>query len=119
MGSLGELLSTRKWPGRIDRRGFLRRLGATSALGGATLLGGHEALHGSGLMTHAQAQDSGGAQGGHGGNGHLGGTVGQVNNERNGFDPHEILTDFDPGAVSRDSSGHTVREYEFVTTDKE
>ncbi|MPZ92997.1 MAG: twin-arginine translocation signal domain-containing protein, partial [Actinobacteria bacterium] len=117
MGPIERNLPRLVTSGRVDRRRFLRRLGATSALGGAALLGGKEALHGSGTLTHEQAQGSEGDQGAS--NGHLGGTVGEVDNERNGFDPHEILTDFDPGAVSRDSSGHTVREYEFVTTDKE
>jgi FtsP/CotA-like multicopper oxidase with cupredoxin domain len=119
MGKLERVPSRRGSSTRVDRRSFLRRLGATSAVGGAALLGGHETLHGSGLLTHAQAQEGGGPQGGHGNNGHLGGTVGEVDNERNGFDPHEILTDFDAGEVSKDSGGRTVREYEFVTTDKE
>src|SRR5918992_2312530 len=105
--------------GRVDRRKFLRRLGATSALGGAAIIGGHEALHGSGLMTHAQAQTGERAQSDHSSNGHLGGTVGEVDNERNGFDPHEILTDFDGGEVSKDASGRTVREYELVAVNKE
>jgi FtsP/CotA-like multicopper oxidase with cupredoxin domain len=119
MGPIGRAFSRYQTSGRVDRRRFLRRLGATSALGGATLLGGHEVLHGSGLMAHAQAQESGKHQGGQGNNGHLGGTVGEVDNKRNGFDPHEILTDFDKGEVSRDRSGRTVREYELVAIDKE
>jgi FtsP/CotA-like multicopper oxidase with cupredoxin domain len=45
--------------------------------------------------------------------------VGEVDHVRNGFDPHEILTDFDGGEVSKDSSGRTVREYEFVAINKE
>lgn len=119
MGPIERAFSRHYTTRMVDRRRFLRRLGATSALGGAALLGGHEALHGSGLIAHAQAQESGGPQGGHGNNGHLGGTVGEVDNERNGFDPHEILTDFDAGEVSKDAGGRTVREYEFVTIDKE
>ena len=117
MGPIGGSFSKRK-EDHIDRRRFLRRVGATSALGGAALLG-HEALHGSGLLAHAQAQEGGDDHGGHGENGHLGGAVGEVDNARNGFDPHEILTDFDPGEVSKDASGRTVREYELVTIDKE
>ena len=42
------------------------------------------------------------------------GTMGRVDHVRNGFDPHAILTDFDGGAVSKDASGRTVREYEIV-----
>lgn len=47
------------------------------------------------------------------------GTVGSVDAARNGFDPHQILTDFDSGEVSRDATGRTVREYQFVATIKE
>lgn len=57
MGPIERAGSRNEISGRVDRRRFLRRLGATSALGGAALLGGHEALHGSGLITHAQAQE--------------------------------------------------------------
>jgi FtsP/CotA-like multicopper oxidase with cupredoxin domain len=45
--------------------------------------------------------------------------VGAVDHARNGFNPHEILTDFDGGITSKDRSGRTVREYEFVAVDKE
>lgn len=47
------------------------------------------------------------------------GTVGSVDAVRNGFDPHQILTDFDSGEVSRDATGRTVREYRFVASIKE
>lgn len=47
------------------------------------------------------------------------GTVGSVDAARNGFDPHQILTDFDSGEVSRDATGRTVREYRFVASIKE
>jgi manganese oxidase len=47
------------------------------------------------------------------------GTVGRVNHTRNGFDPMEILTDFDEGEVSKDSSGRTVHEYEFEVINKD
>ncbi len=46
-------------------------------------------------------------------------TVGEVDHDRNGFDPHHILTDWDTGAVSRDRFGRTVREFEIVAKDKE
>ena len=51
----------------------------------------------------------------HGGHG----AVGTVDHARNGFDPHRILTDFDGGSVSKDRSGRTVREYEFIATVKD
>jgi FtsP/CotA-like multicopper oxidase with cupredoxin domain len=95
--------------GRLDRRRFLKRVGAAGALSGAAVLAGRDLVSG---------------QTPHSGVGHLGlhgglGPIGRVNYARNGFDPHVILTDFDPGEVSRDSSGRTVREYEFVAIDKE
>ena len=36
-----------------------------------------------------------------------------------GFDPADFLTEFDGGEVSRDASGRTVRDYEFVALDRE
>ena len=99
--------------GRIDRRRFLARAGAATAAGGIAALslkdvvraqGKEVAHHMHGLL-------------GRGVHGH--GPVGTVDHKRNGFDPHVILTDFDGGEVSKDSSGRTVREYEFVATNKE
>jgi FtsP/CotA-like multicopper oxidase with cupredoxin domain len=89
----------------LDRRSFFKRAGLAGALGGVAVLRGKEfvrAQHAHQLMQH----------GGHG-------PVGSVNHSRNGFHPHEILTDFDGGETSRDRSGRTVREYEFVAVDKE
>ena len=100
--------------GGLDRRRFLQRIGIAGALGGAAALRGKD-------LVAAQMEHGGdaGASGifGTGGNAH--GVVGEVDHVRNGFDPHEILTDFDPGEVSKDSSGRTVREYEFVALNKE
>jgi FtsP/CotA-like multicopper oxidase with cupredoxin domain len=50
---------------------------------------------------------------------HAMGTVGRVNHKRNGFDPHEILTDWDTGKVSKLPNGQTLREYQIVAHDKE
>jgi FtsP/CotA-like multicopper oxidase with cupredoxin domain len=38
-------------------------------------------------------------------------TVGEVDHERNGFNPSDILTDFDYGNVSKLENGQTLREY--------
>ena len=95
--------------GLLDRRRFLKRTAALGALGGATVLGGKE-------IVAAQGHTHGGID--HSAHGGLG-VVGEVDHARNGFDPHEILTDFDYGEVSRDASGRTVREYELVAVDKE
>jgi len=46
-------------------------------------------------------------------------TVGNVDHERNGFDPYKILTDWDTGKTSTLPNGQTLREYEFVAIDKE
>ncbi|MCQ3978353.1 MAG: copper oxidase [Anaerolineae bacterium] len=45
-------------------------------------------------------------------------TVGEVDHERNGFNPTDILTDFDHGQVSELENGQTLREYNFVAVDK-
>lgn len=52
----------------------------------------------------------------HGGHGDFG-TVGTVDHERNGFDPHQILTEFEYGRVSRLPNGQTVREFSIVSRD--
>ena len=96
--------------GPVDRRSFLKRVGAAGALGGAAVLGGREMLA---AQTHPTGHDAGHALG----HGH--GAMGTVDHARNGFHPLELLTDFDGGTVSKDSSGNTVREYELVTSDKE
>jgi FtsP/CotA-like multicopper oxidase with cupredoxin domain len=96
--------------GRIDRRGFLARLGASGALGGAAILGRDAAWAQDGA-SHSHET--------HRLSGHGLGTVGTVDHGRNGFNPTEVLTDFDSGIVSKDFSGRIVREYEFVVTVKE
>ncbi len=47
------------------------------------------------------------------------GAVGSVNHEANGFDPHEVLYDWDYGQVSTLLNGQTQREYSIVAVDKE
>ena len=97
--------------GGVNRRRFFQRVGAAGALGGAALLGKAEPL----LAQTGHDHSDGMRRASHGGMG----AVGEVDHEANGFDPLEILTDFDAGEVSKDRSGRTVREYEFVTIDKE
>jgi FtsP/CotA-like multicopper oxidase with cupredoxin domain len=46
-------------------------------------------------------------------------TVGEVDHKRNGFDPSEILTDWDTGTVSTLPNGQRLREYRIVAIDKE
>src|SRR5262245_48607846 len=42
------------------------------------------------------------------------GVIGEVDHEANGFDPSNVLTDFDGGKVSRMADGRTLREYRIV-----
>jgi FtsP/CotA-like multicopper oxidase with cupredoxin domain len=53
----------------------------------------------------------------HRGSGHLG-AVGRVDPRSNGFDPHELLRDFDEGTVLREG-GRTVRVFDLVAGDME
>lgn len=46
-------------------------------------------------------------------------TVGEVDHERNGFDPHALLTDWDVGTLSTDPDGRSVRIFDMVAEDKE
>ena len=46
------------------------------------------------------------------------GTVGQVDHEANGFDPHEILYDFDYGEVTEEN-GRTIRTWHITAIDRE
>lgn len=46
-------------------------------------------------------------------------TVGTVNHERNGFDPMDLLYEFDYGTVSRLPNGQRLREYQLVAQDQE
>jgi FtsP/CotA-like multicopper oxidase with cupredoxin domain len=45
--------------------------------------------------------------------------VGEVDHERNGFNPSDILTDFDYGQVSTLEDGRTLREYQIITINKD
>ncbi len=46
-------------------------------------------------------------------------TVGEVDAVRNGFDPLEMLTDWDTGTTSRLPDGRLLREFQMVAVDKE
>ena len=46
-------------------------------------------------------------------------TAGEVDNARNGFDPHDILTDWDTGTVSHRPDGRRVRYFEVSAMDRE
>jgi FtsP/CotA-like multicopper oxidase with cupredoxin domain len=67
---------------------------------------------GPGVAGHARAHHAGG--------GHADFRDGlTVDHAANGFDPHEILRDFDWGSTHRTASGRVVREWELVASDRE
>ncbi len=49
----------------------------------------------------------------------LPGTVGEVDHEKNGFNPTEVLRDFNYGKASLLPNGQTLREYEIISINKE
>jgi FtsP/CotA-like multicopper oxidase with cupredoxin domain len=89
-------------------------MGAAGALSGAAVLGAKDLV-----VAQEDVHEHGADQGIFGTGAHMHGVVGEVDHARNGFSPHDIITDFDGGEVSTDSSGNTVREYEFLAVNKE
>jgi FtsP/CotA-like multicopper oxidase with cupredoxin domain len=94
----------------LARRDFLRLgLGGTASLASAAWMAQatqgnseHAMLHGNNHVDHGQML-----------------LVGQVNHEANGFDPLQILVDWDYGKASALPTGQTLREYDIVAVDKE
>jgi manganese oxidase len=70
--------------------------------------------------TSASAQEAT-SHAGHGTTAHDGNNVvmGEVDHAKNGFDPHQILIDFDAGSVSTDAQGRKVREWTVTAADHE
>lgn len=103
---------------KIDRRQLLGG-GAVAAAGAFAVLDPRG--------DRAAAQRGGGLAGsGHGGMRHGGGASGPtmrkgdvVDHRANGFNPTDILRDFDMGKTRRLASGRTLREWELVAVDKE
>lgn len=95
---------------QLSRRGFIK-------LGGLVLFGTAGAV----TLTQKDAKRSGAkfsiAQTNHG-DGPVPGTIGEVDHRKNGFNPTDVLTDFDYGQVSTLSDGRTLREYEFTAINK-
>src|SRR5215213_6431433 len=100
----------------LSRRDFLK-VGGLAVLGtaGATALTqpsqpehvheNHNDVH----TAHAMQQAD---------HGDLPGTVGEVDHEKNGFNPTDTLTDFDYGKVSTLPNGQILREYKIVALNK-
>lgn len=103
----------------LARREFFRMgLGGIVSLAGAATIGSTIA----GQEVQAQ-QDAGSSTNEHGG-GHANDhgnnmLMGQVDHSKNGFDPMQILVDWDYGTVSTLPTGQTLREYEIVAFDRE
>ncbi len=85
-------------------------------LGGVALAGAAGALVFGQAKTEAAHSTYTAMQSGHG-PGPIPGT-GDVNLERNGFDPSKILTDFDYGEASTLPDGRTLREFKIVAINK-
>jgi FtsP/CotA-like multicopper oxidase with cupredoxin domain len=104
---------------QLSRRDFLKAL-----LTGGLAVSGAAAGEGA-LRTAAAGQPAGGgdpaAASAQVYSGHHGqfGTVGQVDHQANGFNPTDMLSDWDYGQVSTTPSGQTLREYEIFAVDKE
>jgi FtsP/CotA-like multicopper oxidase with cupredoxin domain len=100
----------------LTRRDFLK-LGGLALVGtaGGALLSQQKTQAAMEGMTHGSAvvqmQEHNG--------GLVPGTAGEVDHEKNGFNPTDILTDFDFGKVSTLPNGQTLREYEIVVVNKE
>lgn len=97
---------------RVSRRDFLK-IGGVGAAGLAGATGWRALQNTPQSAPHAPAEQDDLAVA------HSGlGTVGTVDHAANGFEPHELLYDFDYGEV-RQENGRTVREWTFVAVDKE
>lgn len=91
----------------VPRRGFLK-----AGLGGIGLVGA--AAMGMGLDRPTKLlATSPQSHGGHGADA-MPGVVGEVDHAKNGFNPTELLTDFDAGEVSVLPNGQTLHEYTIV-----
>ena len=96
-------------PADFNRRGFLRKAAAVGAL---VPLGTGAAV--------AQTASDHASHAGHGSHDQFGNrVVGEVNHVANGFDPHQIIWDFDVGTVSTMADGRILREWIITAVDHE
>ena len=96
----------------ISRRDFLKLSGLTLAgAAGATALGQRYAGVSKVAAKNVKPQMQHGDD-------LIPGIVGEVDHEKNGFNPTEILTDFDYGEVSTLPDGRTLREYKIVAANR-
>ena len=103
---------------KISRRKMLGGAAGTAAsLPLVHALVPHQGVHDS-VADAAETSHHSGHGGGKGGSQRQAGAVGRVDPRVNGFDPAELVRDFDRGTVVRER-GRTVREFEIVAQDKE
>ncbi len=98
------------WNNAVSRRILLT--------GGALLGAAQAAYGGRPNATSPPPRRSGRGHAGHGSHDGMI-TRGVVDHAHNGFDPHDMLTDWDLGKVSLLPDGRTLREYDIVAEDKE
>jgi FtsP/CotA-like multicopper oxidase with cupredoxin domain len=106
---------------RISRRRLLAAGAAGAALPVAHQLIPHQGLHHALEGAEASSDTEHGAHAVHGG-GNLGPTFRQgeaVDHAANGFNPTELLRDFDWGKTRRLASGRLLREWTLIAADKE
>jgi manganese oxidase len=102
---------------KLSRRGLIAG-GVPLAAAGAGLL--RAGLPQSPQDGVAHAAEHAGHGSGHDAGGHASFRDGRtVDHKANGFDPHEILRDFDWGTTRRLASGQVVREWQLVASEKE
>jgi FtsP/CotA-like multicopper oxidase with cupredoxin domain len=86
----------------VSRRFFM---GSSFALGGLSII---QPTNASTKTKHAKQLHNGGNT-----------VIGEVDHQRNGFDPTELLTKWDTGTVSQTPDGATLREFQITAIDKE
>lgn len=101
----------------LSRRGVVR----AGLMGGAGLAGTAALAVAGGQMRTTQAQDAGAPATPHptGDPIVMPGVVGEVDHVANGFNPTDILTDFDAGEMSELPSGQTLHTYRITALNKE
>jgi FtsP/CotA-like multicopper oxidase with cupredoxin domain len=108
----------------MSRRGFLRTgIGGTGLLGAAALglapFRGEPSHRGEGSSPSPDGTDPGRNGSPHADPMHpMPTVVGEVDHDRNGFNPSSILTDFDAGAVSTLPNGQTLHEYTLIAQNR-
>ncbi|WP_265519695.1 multicopper oxidase domain-containing protein [Nitratireductor luteus] len=102
------------------------RLSRRSLLGAGVAAAGGSAMAAAGAARQPARAEDAGANGrgkmsgaGHGSSHGAMMTVGEVDEERNGFDTAKMLTDWNTGTVSRMHDGRTLRTFEIEAVDKE